>query len=98
METKRYKPSQAASLLGVSAWTMRKWIREGIVPAIKNVHGRWFVDASWIDSQVPEHGKASVGDLQWRQSVDSDIAAIKAKLEDLEALIMVIYRQIGREE
>lgn len=54
MEQKRYRPSQAAKILGVNSWTMRRWLREGKVPSVKSESGRWYVLATWIDSQIKE--------------------------------------------
>lgn len=52
MKQKRYRPSQAAEILGIHPWTMRRWLREGKVPAIKSDTGRWYVLADWIESQT----------------------------------------------
>ena len=52
MEQQRYRPSQAAKLLGVAPWTLRRWIREGQVPAILSNTGRWYVPASWVAQQL----------------------------------------------
>ncbi len=52
MEQRQYRPSQAAQLLGVNHWTMRRWIREGRVPARRSETGRLYVPAEWVDAQT----------------------------------------------
>ena len=44
MEQRQYRPSQAAQLLGVNTWTMRRWIREGRVPARRSETGRLYIN------------------------------------------------------
>jgi predicted site-specific integrase-resolvase len=51
MEQKRYKLTAAARLLGISPWTLRRWMYAGKVPAIKSHTGRVFIPAWWIDAQ-----------------------------------------------
>ena len=52
MEQQRFKPSEAAKILGVHPWTMRRWIREGRTPVIRTETGRLFIPKQWIDSQL----------------------------------------------
>ena len=52
MKQRQYRPSQAARLLGINDWTMRRWIREGRAPARRSETGRLYVPAEWVDSQT----------------------------------------------
>jgi len=51
-EQRRIKVTEAARLLGVNAWTLRRWIYEGKVPHIKTDTGRVFVFSWWLDEQL----------------------------------------------
>lgn len=54
MKKQRYRPSEAATILGVAAWTMRRWIREGRVPAARTETGRLYIPAEWVDAQLSD--------------------------------------------
>jgi predicted site-specific integrase-resolvase len=52
MEQQRFKPSEAARILGITPWTMRRWIREGRAPALGSETGRLYIPKQWLDSQL----------------------------------------------
>ena len=44
----------AARVLNVHVETIKRWCREGTIPARKNMSGRWLLNADDID-QLPLH-------------------------------------------
>lgn len=85
MEQRRYKPSQAARILGVHPWTMRRWLREGNVPSIKSETGRWYIPASWIDSQIDGSGVSLSNRcaIYVRESSSENKAALQSQLDGM---------------
>jgi len=51
MEQQRYKLTDAARILGMSPWTLRRWMYAGKAPSIKVETGRVFIPAWWIKEQ-----------------------------------------------
>jgi predicted site-specific integrase-resolvase len=53
--------SQAAAMLGRSPWTLKRWYRLGLLPAVIML-GRWYVPMSFIASVLssPQPKKAGV--------------------------------------
>ena len=45
-----YRISQAASLLGVSKWTLRDWTRRKMIPHMRLPSGRW----RWTWKQIED--------------------------------------------
>ncbi|MEW6770243.1 MAG: helix-turn-helix domain-containing protein [Bacillota bacterium] len=43
---------EAATRLGVSPWTLRFWIRSGLLPAFKINNGRWRIDSRDLEEFV----------------------------------------------
>lgn len=86
MEQKRYRPSQAAKILGVHPWTMRRWLREGKVPSVKSESGRWYVLASWVEAQTlelkPEQSKNRCA-IYARESSSENKSALKSQSDGL---------------
>jgi len=86
MEQKRYRPSQAAKILGVHHWTMRRWLREGKVPSVKSESGRWYVLASWVEAQTlesrPEQSKNRCA-IYARESSSENKSALKSQSDGL---------------
>jgi len=85
MERKLYRPSEAAEILGVNTWTMRRWIREGKVRAVRSDTGRWRVLASWVaehvgDSPAPERTRCAI---YARESSSENKAALESQLDGL---------------
>ncbi len=63
MERKFYRPEEVAQALGVSLFTVMRWLRTGRVPSVK-LNGRWRVPAEWLAHTVasaarkaPEEGR-----------------------------------------
>lgn len=54
MTQKRYKLTEAARLLGINEWTLRRWVYSGKAPFIKNETGRVFIPSWWIEEQSGE--------------------------------------------
>jgi predicted site-specific integrase-resolvase len=48
MEQQRYKLTEAARILGISPWTLRRMVYAGKVPYIKEETGHIYIPASWI--------------------------------------------------
>ena len=48
----RHKLTVAARMLGISPWTLRRWVYAGKVPSIKSESGRVFIPARWIAEQT----------------------------------------------
>jgi predicted site-specific integrase-resolvase len=48
----RYKISEAARLLGMSVWTLRRWVYSGKAPSIKTQTGTVFIPAQWVNVQA----------------------------------------------
>ena len=59
MEQRQSRPSQAAQLPGVNTWTMRRWIRQGRVPACRSETGRLYIPAAWVDAQTGQGNDTS---------------------------------------
>ena len=51
MEQQRYKLTEAARILGMSPWTLRRWVYAGRAPVIETETGRLFIPAWWIAEQ-----------------------------------------------
>ena len=84
MEQRQYRPSQAAQLLGVNTWTMRRWIREGRVPARRSETGRLYVPAGWVDAQTGQGDTGRRCALYVRES-SSDKGALQSQADGLKA-------------
>ena len=52
MEQQQYKLVDAAKILGISPWTLRRWVYAGTVPAIKRNTGRVYIPIQWIKEQL----------------------------------------------
>jgi predicted site-specific integrase-resolvase len=50
----RYKLTEAAKLLGVNPWTLRRWVYSGKAPSIKTETGRVFIPGGWLAEQLGE--------------------------------------------
>ena len=86
MEQQRFKPSEAARILGVHPWTMRRWIREGKVPAFRSETNRLYISRNWIDAQTS--GKTGDGIIRCaiyaRESSSENKAALRSQTEGLK--------------
>lgn len=49
---KRIKLTEAAKMLGVNPWTLRRWVYAGKAPSIKSDSGRVFIPEWWIAEQT----------------------------------------------
>lgn len=49
---KRYKLTEAAKMLGVNEWTLRRWVYAGKAPVIHSDSGRAFLPEWWIKQQT----------------------------------------------
>lgn len=93
MEQRQYRPSQAAQLLGVNTWTMRRWIREGRAPARRSETGRLYVPAEWVDAQTFDYRSGGQGDggsgrrcaLYVRESSSENKGALQSQADGLKA-------------
>lgn len=85
MEQQRFKPREAAKILGTNTWTLRRWIREGHVPAIRSETGRLYVPKEWIDSQLGRETPSYIirCALYARESSSENKAALQSQLEGL---------------
>ena len=81
----RVKVTVAATRLGVSPWTLRRWIYAGKVPHIKTDTGRVFVPTWWLDTQTggtpaPEQRRCA---LYARESSSDNKTALASQLTGL---------------
>lgn len=68
--------SQAASALGVSTETIRKWLKNGLLTGeLATTGGRWRVDTASVHERIANFGQKS--------SRADDIAALSAKIEQI---------------
>jgi predicted site-specific integrase-resolvase len=51
MKPLRYKLTDAAKLLGISPWTLRRMVYAGTAPHIKEASGRIYIPAAWIEAK-----------------------------------------------
>jgi Predicted site-specific integrase-resolvase len=49
---KRYKLTDAAKMLGINPWTLRRWVYAGKAPNIKSESGRVYIPEWWIAEQT----------------------------------------------
>ena len=86
MEQRQYRPSQAAQLLGVNTWTMRRWIREGRAPARRSETGRLYVPAGWVDAQTGQgDGESRRCALYVRETSSENKGALQSQADGLKA-------------
>jgi putative resolvase len=50
----RYKLTEAAKLLGVNPWTLRRWVYSGKAPSLKSESGHVFIPGLWLAEQLGE--------------------------------------------
>ena len=85
MEQKQFKLTDAARILGISQWTLRRWVRNGKVPAIKRDTGRIYIPVSWLTEQTgevkpPELTRCA---LYARESSSENKTALESQTEGL---------------
>lgn len=98
MKQQQYRPSQAAHILSVSPWTMRRWIREGRVPAVKSETGRLCVPAKWVEDQLT--GTSVSGHrcaIYARESSSENKGALTSPLAGLRAYAAARGYQVVKE-
>jgi predicted site-specific integrase-resolvase len=49
---KRVKLTEAAKILGINQWTLRRWVYAGKVPVIRSDSGRVFIPEWWLKQQT----------------------------------------------
>jgi putative resolvase len=81
----RYKISEAAKLLGMSVWTLRRWVYSGKAPSIKTQTGTVFIPASWVEQEAglapaPNHLRCAI---YARESSSENKAAMASQVEGL---------------
>jgi predicted site-specific integrase-resolvase len=59
MAQKRYRLTEAARLLNMSPWTLRRWVYAGRAPSIKTETGRVYIPAWWVEEQSGEKPPSS---------------------------------------
>ena len=55
-------PPEAAKLLGISERTIRRWLKDGKIPANRRPSGHWLVPMRWIEDQMKEREYEPIGD------------------------------------
>jgi len=81
----RYKLTAAATLLGISPWTLREWVYAGRAPSIKSETGRVFIPGWWVAQQVgeaPPTGAVRCA-IYARESSSENKAALASQKEGL---------------
>ncbi|MDJ0734854.1 MAG: IS607 family transposase [Nostocaceae cyanobacterium] len=85
VEKKRYKLTEAASILGINEWTLRRWVYSGKAPSIKSQTGRVYIPTWWISQQVgespsPQNTRVA---LYARESSSQNKAAMESQVDIL---------------
>lgn len=85
MEQKRYRLTEAARLLGINPWTLRRWVYAGRAPHIKSQTGRLFIPAWWVAEQAGEapssaHIRCAI---YARESSSENKAALQSQVDGL---------------
>lgn len=85
MEQQRYKLTDAAKVLGMSHWTLRRWIVDSKIKVIRSETGRIYLPASWIEEQLGQRTKSSsvLCALYARESSSENKSALKSQLDGL---------------
>jgi len=85
MKQERYQVTDAAKILGVNPWTLRRWVYAGKAPHIKTDTGRVFIPTWWIEQQIGRLPKSS--DIRCaiyaRESSSENKTALQTQLEGL---------------
>lgn len=82
---KRYRLTEAARLLDVSPWTLRRWVYSGRAPSLKTETGRVYIPAWWVEEQAGEKPPSSAirCALYARESSSANKAALVSQLGGL---------------
>jgi predicted site-specific integrase-resolvase len=90
MTQKRYRLTEAARLLNMSPWTLRRWVYAGRAPSIQSETGRVYIPAWWVEEQAGEKPRSS--HVRWalyaRESSSENTAALASQLEGLRSFAM----------
>lgn len=86
MQQQRYKLSEAAKILGMSHWTLRRWLVENKIDVIRSQTGRIYLPANWIEKQL---GKRTTSEqtccaIYARESSSKNKAALKSQIDGLQ--------------
>lgn len=85
VDQRRYKLTEAAAILGINPWTLRRQVYSGSAPSIKSETGRVYIPAWWIDQQVGVAPKST--DIRCaiyaRESSSENKAAIESQVDGL---------------
>jgi predicted site-specific integrase-resolvase len=84
---KRIKITEAAKMLGVNPWTLRRWVYAGKAPSIKSESGRVFIPEWWIAEQTGTAAPTSTSvrcALYARESSSENKAALASQKAGLE--------------
>ena|SRR5215471_11319238 len=92
----RYKISEAARLLGMSVWSLRRWVYSGKAPSIKTQTGRVFIPASWVEQEAgltsaPINMRCAI---YARESSSENKAAMASQVEGLTEVAKAKGRQV----
>jgi predicted site-specific integrase-resolvase len=81
----RYKLTEAAKLLDVNPWTLRRWVYSGKAPSIKTETGRVFIPGAWLAEQLGEQPSSTNirCALYARESSSENKAAMESQVEGL---------------
>lgn len=85
MKQQRYKLTDAAKVLGMSHWTLRRWIIDNKINVIRTETGRIYLPASWIEEQLGQRIKSHYVRcaLYARESSSENKSALQSQLEGL---------------
>lgn len=85
MEQQRYKLTEAAKVLGMSPWTLRRWIVDNRIEVLRSPTGRIYLPALWIKEQLGQRTKSNSirCALYARESSSENKTALKSQLEGL---------------
>jgi putative resolvase len=84
-EQRRHKITEAAEILGVNPWTLRRKVYKNKIPYIKEETGRVYIPAWWVSQQAGDQPKSSDTRcaIYARESSSENKAAMESQIDGL---------------
>lgn len=83
---KRFKLTEAAKMLGINEWTLRRWVYAGKVPVIRSESGRVFISEGWLKQQTGTlDGETPAGGVRVALYVRESSSENKSAMESQKA-------------
>ncbi|MBM7829801.1 molybdopterin-binding protein [Agromyces cerinus] len=90
----QYRISEAASLVGVSDDTIRRWVHEGLLPAEKDAAGRQVVPGAELAARAAEIAAGSEDRSGVRRSARNRFVGLVTRVE-IDGLMAQVELQCG---